>query len=781
MDLTFSDFQLGVADEFATVLRDKAPRDSLHMLTSLSQYIDNERWTQLAALGWLSAAIPEEYGGSALEAKTLCLLARAAGTSLTATPFTMSACVFVSALQLLPCSGHLIALYDQLMSGAAIGTLITPDDWRLSPTVSQEKIVGHTGWISEGAASTHALAYLPDIGIVLLTLPTDRKVQTVRALDRLHLAAEFHLDSADCVLLLNGDSAESIWQRIIYRASVFTAFEQLGAAESALKAATGHCSQRVAFGRIIGSFQAIKHLLADMLIAVEVARANCYFAAASIETGANTPVEAIACARISATESLALCARNNIQLHGAIGTTLEADCQLYLRRSQALSVQFGNTLAWKRDLIDSQLKRQVTEAQVKLGSEEINDGYGLVTFRSQTRQWIEQNAPWSRLDEVRGLAFAGRPTSIEHDLLPLAKDYMKKRAADQWSCLQWPQLYGGRGLTPMENAIWQEEEGAFSTLAEPFMISQCFVAPTLMAFANEEVKKSRLPKIASGEEIWCQMFSEPAAGSDLAAVRTKAIEVEDGWLVNGQKVWTSGAHYSDWGMALVRTNPDVPKHRGLTMLFFRMNAPGVVIRPIKLMSGQAEFNEVFLDDVFVPKSQQLGATNDGWKVALTTLSNERMAIGTSIPTGFEEAFSIALMPRGTTKHRLIDQDYIRLRLADWYVKASAIKHSNSLMLTALKNGANPGPEAAIGKLVSATVLQQIAMESLEWLGTDSHDGGEADLAVWKLHTMLEFSVTHRIQGGTDEIIRNILAERVLGLPSEARPDRDLPFKDIPTS
>src|SRR5437899_2356961 len=198
-----------------------------------------------------------------------------------------------------------------------------------------------------------------------------------------------------------------------------------------------------------------------------------------------------------------------------------------------------------------------------------------------------------------------------------------RRCTAGWACLVWPREYGGRGLSAAENVIFQEEEGPFAELFGPFMIGQGFVAPTLMAYAGEEHKRRFLPPLARGDTIWCQLFSEPGAGSDLAGVRMRAVPAEGGWRLSGQKVWTSGAHHSEWGIVLVRTDLDAPKHRGLTMFFVKMDSPGITVRPIRQLSGVSHFNEVFFDDVLVPDEQRLGAVNEGWKVALTTLTNER--------------------------------------------------------------------------------------------------------------------------------------------------------------
>jgi len=398
-------------------------------------------------------------------------------------------------------------------------------------------------------------------------------------------------------------------------------------------------------------------------------------------------------------------------------------------------------------------------------------------FRAAARDWIRRHAPWERLGKIRQMRFAGQPFATEHEWLQVARDWQRKKFDAGWACLVWPEAYGGRGLTPTENVIFQEEEGPFVELFGPFMIGQGFVAPTLMAYASEEQKRLYLPPLASGDSIWCQMFSEPGVGSDLAGVRTRATRCEGGWLLAGQKLWTSGAHHSDWGIVLVRTDADVAKHKGLTMFFVDMRSPGITVRPIRQLSGVSHFNEVFFDGVFVPEAQRLGPVDQGWKVALTTLSNERMTLGASTPVGFEEIFALASRA-GAQGQAPIESEDVRLRLAEWYAKVTGMRFGVYRILSTLERGGQPGAEVAVGKLVGASTTQAIAAYGLDLLG--ARGLAIDDDEVRQFHSMFSFGAIHRLEGGTDEVLRNILAERALGLPAEPRMDRG-PFRDVPTS
>jgi alkylation response protein AidB-like acyl-CoA dehydrogenase len=400
-------------------------------------------------------------------------------------------------------------------------------------------------------------------------------------------------------------------------------------------------------------------------------------------------------------------------------------------------------------------------------------------FRAEARKWIDANAPKEYEAEL-SKASVGRIKLQKDDVVEVGKAWQKKKADGGWACLHWPKEYGGRGATPIERVIWQQEEGIYGKLTSPFQIGEGMCGPTVMAYGSEEHKRHHLPKLASGENIWCQLFSEPAGGSDVAGLRTRAERDGDGWIINGQKIWTSGAHYSDYGILITRTDPNVPKHKGLTMFFIDMKSQGVEVKPIKQANGMQEFNEVFFTDLRVPDSQRLGEVGDGWNVSLTTLMNERMSIGARLATGFAEVFDFCSNVM-TEDGLAIDDRAVRSKLANWAVKNSGLKYTSYRALSALSKGERPGPENSIGKLVAGTMLQDIAMFAMDLQGAS---GVFTDPAIaeagGQFQAMLLQSPSTRIAGGTDEILRNIIAERVLGLPGDIRVDKDVPFNKIPT-
>jgi alkylation response protein AidB-like acyl-CoA dehydrogenase len=401
---------------------------------------------------------------------------------------------------------------------------------------------------------------------------------------------------------------------------------------------------------------------------------------------------------------------------------------------------------------------------------DFNDTPAEATFRKEVKNWLDANVP--KYDT---------PEADEQEHIARAKDWQAKKADAGWACLHWPKEYGGRGATPIELVIWQQEEAKYDVPTGIFAIGQGMCGPTMAAYATEEQKKRYLPPMARGDEIWCQLFSEPVAGSDLAGLRTRAERDGDDWVINGQKIWTSGAHYSDYGILVTRSDPTVPKHQGLTFFFLDMKSPGVEVKPIKQISGASNFNEVYFTDVRIPDAQRLGAVGDGWRVSITTLMNERLAVGSAGGPDFADIFRLAQTIEINDEPAIRDHA-VRDKLATWYCETSGLKFTKFRTQSALSRGETPGPEASIAKVVSARKLQDIGSYGLDLM--------ELGGLVMDEQVMLEDGMFLgaylgapglRIAGGTDEILRNIIAERVLGLPQDPRADKGKPFNEIPTS
>jgi alkylation response protein AidB-like acyl-CoA dehydrogenase len=409
---------------------------------------------------------------------------------------------------------------------------------------------------------------------------------------------------------------------------------------------------------------------------------------------------------------------------------------------------------------------------------DFNDTPEEAAFRAEARAWLESNATRKNPDDKPPDLLGER---TDANTVAEAKEWQKKKAGAGWACLTWPKEYGGRGATPIQSVIWRQEESKFRVPPDIFAIGVGMAGPTVLTHGSDAQKKRWIPKLVSGEEIWCQLFSEPGAGSDLAGLRTSAVRDGDEWVVNGQKIWTTGAQFSDWGILVARTDPNVAKHAGLSYFVVDMHSPGVDVRPITQINGGRGFNEVFFNDVRIPDENRLGKVGDGWRVAITTLMNERAAIG-----GGGGAGSVGELVRLARETALdggpaIQNAGVRERLADFYVRSKGLQFTGNRTLTALSRGTTPGPEASLGKLIGGKLVQDMAAFGIELEGLagslDDDDFSPAD-GTWQDRYLGIPGI--RIAGGTDEVLRNIIAERVLGLPPEQRMDKGIAFKDVPT-
>ncbi|MBW3650580.1 MAG: acyl-CoA dehydrogenase family protein, partial [Actinobacteria bacterium] len=360
--------------------------------------------------------------------------------------------------------------------------------------------------------------------------------------------------------------------------------------------------------------------------------------------------------------------------------------------------------------------------------------------------------------------------TLEEDLAEVAeaRDWRRRVYDAGFGWITGPPEYGGRGLPTSYQRIWAELEARFDTPSQvPFGIGLGMVAPTILAHGTEAAKQRYLPAMYRGDVVACQLFSEPAAGSDLASLQTKAVRDGDEWLITGQKVWTSGAQFSDIGEIICRSDPDLPKHRGLTGFVVDMKAAGVDIRPLRQMTGGASFNEVFFDEVRVPDDQRLGDVNQGWTVALTTLLNERAAIGAGAGLG----------NRFWQMRRLIDllrflgkaeDPILRQQLADLWISFAVARYTSQRAMAKIDQGQLPGPELSAAKLALTDNLTKLSKFVSDALGARLI----ADTGEWGTYAWAEYVLGTpgmRIAGGTDEVMKNIIGERVLGLPKEPRP------------
>ena len=380
-------------------------------------------------------------------------------------------------------------------------------------------------------------------------------------------------------------------------------------------------------------------------------------------------------------------------------------------------------------------------------------------FQQTIRSWLEANVPKESLPKDPDAAFQYR------------RAWQRKMYDAGWAGIHWPKEYGGRGATLIEQAVFSEEMARAEAPEMANLLGLMIVGPTLMSHGTEAQKKRYIPRILSGEEIWCQGFSEPNSGSDLASLQTRAVEDGDDFVVNGQKIWTSMAQHADMCILLVRTDPEAPKHRGISYLMVDMHSPGVTVKPLQQITGGSEFNEVFFDNVRVPKSQLLGGLNAGWRIAMTTLTHERgtASFGTqvSVKRRLDDIIDVA---RKITRNGqpLSDDAIVRQKLADAYIRVDLMRLNNYRTITSHLRGKEPGPEASLDKLYWSETdqyMQEIGQELLGPLSQLSPESPYYPTSV-DLQYYFLYSRAETIFSGTSEIQRNIIGERVLGLPKE---------------
>jgi alkylation response protein AidB-like acyl-CoA dehydrogenase len=390
-------------------------------------------------------------------------------------------------------------------------------------------------------------------------------------------------------------------------------------------------------------------------------------------------------------------------------------------------------------------------------------------FRQEVKNWLDPHLKelprWWRNAEVMG------PEIDSEEYHQFSLWWHKKLYEAGFVGIAWPREYGGRGASVLEQVVYNEEMAKARAPGPANGLGIGWAGPTIMAYGTEEQKKRFLPNILSAEEHWCQGFSEPEAGSDLANVQTRAVEDGDDYVVNGQKVWTTGGHYSDWAILLVRTDPAAPKHRGLTYLLLDMHSPGVTVRPLRQITGHAEFNEVFLDNVRIPRHLQIGEKNRGWHIAVGTLTFERSALATTVQreNTLNDLLEIARKIRRNGKPA-IDDPLIRQKLAQFYIDIAVLKYTGLRSLTGQLRGERPGPETLVVNLFGTELNLRIQDFALQLQGPYSRLMRGSDYAIdngsWQFSFLSSRGAA--IASGTLEIKRNVIAEKGLGLPRSNR-------------
>jgi alkylation response protein AidB-like acyl-CoA dehydrogenase len=663
-------------------------------------------WKQMAELGWVGLHLPEQYGGSGFGLPELAIVAEGLGAEVASGPFLATA-VAAAVILDVGTEAQRAALLPSIADGTTAVSLAL-----------HTALDGDSGPALGGAwARRHLVAVGADLVVV------DAEAVTAVPLPGLDPSlglVRFALadTTIDETTVLRGGRAVAV--RVL---RALAAAEASGGARACLDMALAYAKTREQFGRIIGGFQAVKHHLADMLVRGELAVAAAWDAA---RIGAAGPETELAAAVASAT-ALAAYERNarmNIQIHGGIGFTWEHDAHLFLRRATALAALAGPVEAAADDITDLITRGVRREFAVELPPE-------AEAFRRDARAFVER--------------YEATDPSARRALL-VESGYLVPHWRRPW----------GRQAGPVEQLVIEEQ---FAGVDLPSLGIGGWVLLTLtQAGAPEQVERWVRPSLL-GDLVWCQLFSEPGAGSDAAAVQTRGIRVDGGWRVTGQKVWTSGAQHCNRGLATVRTDPEAAKHRGITTMVVDLTAPGVTVRPLREITGDALFNEVFFDDVFVPDEDVVGQPGEGWAVARATLGNERVSIGGGGPSGLRAGDLVALRGRHASGDVALGREI--------GILAAEEQAMHLLNLRAVERsvaGAEPSAEGNVTKLLAAEHAQRTTELGMRIASLSAVTGGESALT----HEYL-FDRALTIAGGTSEVSRNVIAERILGLPRESMP------------
>jgi alkylation response protein AidB-like acyl-CoA dehydrogenase len=385
-------------------------------------------------------------------------------------------------------------------------------------------------------------------------------------------------------------------------------------------------------------------------------------------------------------------------------------------------------------------------------------------FRARAREWLAANAAALAAGEGHARMLSRETRIAVYDA--------------GFGGIAWPVEYGGLGLSADHQEAFTEEAAKYPELVVGDLVTVGICAPTLLDFGTEDQKRRYIPHMLRGDEIWTQLLSEPGAGSDLAGLQTRAVRDGDEWVVNGQKVWTSGAQWSELAIMIARTNSDVPKHQGLSMFVVDLKAPGVTIRPLKQITGNDEFNEVFLDDVRLPADYLVGVENDGWRALLRMLMHERLAIGAGTSGARMGRDMFTVLRDLAIERGVLENDGVRAALLDLYVKERLLNWLGQRMRDGAASGKEPGPEGSLAKLLNAIVSKASSNAGMLIGGPGSQAWDPSERSAGQLAAAFLQAPMTAIAGGTSEIQRNTIGERVLGLPKEPQLDRDVPFRDV---
>jgi alkylation response protein AidB-like acyl-CoA dehydrogenase len=716
MAIAISDAHRELADVARSFLQGEKARAAARALLDAPDEGRPGFWDSMVELGWTSLHVPERYGGSGYGLPELVVVVEALGRSVAPGPFLPT--VVLSAI-VSDCGSD--DLRDRLLPGLVDGSTVAGMGLGGLLTTIDDVIDGDAGVVL-GAGTADLLALAVGDGLAIVPRGAAGVTMTTGGnLDPTRRSAHVRLDGValDEVSLLRGRRA-----RALAFARTLAAAEASGGARECVEMATDYAKAREQFGRVIGTYGPVKHHCANMLVAAELATAATWDAA---RAASGDPQQFALASAVAATQALSAYVGNaqlNIQVHGGIGFTWEHDAHMLLRRAAVLAALFEPGVA----------------------AEDV----ARMADAGMTRRLDLELPPEADVmrDEIRTLAA---------EVAALPADQQRSQLINTGLAMpHWPTPWG-RAARAVEQIVIDEELDRAGVERPQYGITGWIILTLIQHASADQVERWVRPSL-EGELEWCQLFSEPNAGSDAAGIRTRGTRVEGGWRVSGQKVWTSGAQRSHRGLATVRTDPDAPKHAGITMMVIDMQGEGVDVRPLREASGGAMFNEVFFDDVFVPDDDVVGPVNGGWTVARSTLGNERVSIGGS--QGVAGADDFLLDVYRQRKDAVPDAGRL---VGGLLAEAQTMRVLNLRRAERAVAGGEPGPEGNVTKLLSAEHAQRVADAGLVILGPEV---ALADGLGGKVGAALIFSRALSIAGGTSEITRNQIGERILGLPRD---------------
>lgn len=716
-----------LADSVRSFVERVAPSEVLHEALETPIANPPSYWKAAADQGLQGLHLSESVGGQGFGILELAIVLAEFGYGAVPGPFVPSAI----ASALISANDPDAKVLSELASGDAIAAYAI--DSGLTATRHGTELVIRGEVRAVPAAAQASILVLPvaiDSGEEWVILDADQlEIEPVKSVDPLRPLAHVRANAVE----ITDDRVLANLSRPLARAlmSTLLSAEAIGVARWATDTAAEYAKIREQFGRPIGQFQAIKHKCAGMVAETERATAAVWDAARALDESASADAHFEFAAAVAATLAPAAaqhCTQDCIQVHGGIGFTWEHDTNIYYRRALLLAACFGRSADYPQQVVDTATSTGMRPVDIDLDPE-----------TEKLR------------DEIRAevAALKALPSGPERNTAIAEGGWVQPHLPKPW----------GRAAEPIEQIIIAQEFSS-GRVKRPQMGIASWIIPSIVAFGTDEQKQRFLPPTFRGEMIWCQLFSEPGAGSDLASLTTKATKVDGGWKITGQKIWTTGAQYSAWGALLARTDPNAPKHQGITYFLLDMKAPGVEVKPLRELTGNAMFNTVFIDDVFVPDDMVLGEVNRGWEVSRNTLTNERVSIGSSEPPFLANLDQFVAFLRDGQFDQ-IEQNHAGRLIAEGH--AAKVLNLRSTLLTLA--GGDPMPAAAISKLLSMKTGQGYAEFAVASFGTDGAIG-DADQEPGRWADYLLASRATTIYGGTTEVQLNIIAERLLGLPRD---------------